>query len=165
MRYVWLYHRWSCEHMSYIRCSVAVLIVWACVCHVMCGLFSVCVCVCVYMRVRVCVCMCVYVCICVHVCVCKCVNPYSLLCSQHIVMLWPAIARYLHRIKEKILRGKLFKNFLSNTLFMQNNYHMAQNFGGRKLWRIAANKHFGRQNIGGLAALHCKISRLKIFAW
>ena len=113
----------------------------------MCGLFSVCVCVCVY----ACACVCVHVCVCVYmcacVCVCKCVNPYSLLCSQHIVMLWPAIARYLHRIKEKILRGKLFKNFLSNTLFMQNNYHMAQNFGGRKLWR---QKTLAAENFGGL---------------
>ena len=39
---------------------------------------------------------------------------------------------------------------------------MAQNFGGRKLWQIAANKHFGGQNIGRLAALHCKITRIKI---
>ena len=31
------------------------------------------------------------------------------------------------------------------------------NFGGTKLQWIAANKHFGGQNIGGLAALHCKL--------
>ena len=31
---------------------------------------------------------------------------------------------------------------------------MAQNFGGRKLWQIATNKHFGRQNIGRLDALY-----------
>ena len=37
-------------------------------------------------------------------------------------------------------------------------YRMAQNFGGRKLWRIAANKHFGGKNIGGLAALHSKVA-------
>ena len=36
------------------------------------------------------------------------------------------------------------------------------NFGGRKLWWIATNKHFGRQNIGGLAALQHKIARIKI---
>ena len=39
---------------------------------------------------------------------------------------------------------------------------MAQNFGGKNLWWIAANKNFGGQNIGGLAALHCKIARIKI---
>ena len=41
-------------------------------------------------------------------------------------------------------------------------YRIAQNFGGRKLWQIVANKHFGRQNIGRLAALHSKIARIKI---
>ena len=35
---------------------------------------------------------------------------------------------------------------------------MAQNVDGRKLWQIAINKHFGRQNIGGLAALHSEIA-------
>ena len=39
---------------------------------------------------------------------------------------------------------------------------MAQNFGSRKVWWIADNKHFGRQNIGGLAVLHSKIARIKI---
>ena len=38
-------------------------------------------------------------------------------------------------------------------------FHMAQNFGGRKLWQIATNKHFSGQNIGGL---HSKIARIKI---
>ena len=38
----------------------------------------------------------------------------------------------------------------------------ALNFGSRKLRRIVANKYFGRQNIGGLAALHSKIARIKI---
>ena len=34
---------------------------------------------------------------------------------------------------------------------------------GIKLWQIAANKHFGGQNIGGrLAALHSKIARIKL---
>ena len=42
-------------------------------------------------------------------------------------------------------------------------YRMAQNFGGTKLWRIAANKHFGGKNIGGLAALHSKVARIKVF--
>ena len=41
-------------------------------------------------------------------------------------------------------------------------YRIAQNFSGRKLWRIGADKHFGGQNIGGLAALHSKIARIKI---
>ena len=41
-------------------------------------------------------------------------------------------------------------------------YHIGQNFGGKKLWRIVANKHFGGQNIGRLAALHSKIARIKI---
>ena len=41
-------------------------------------------------------------------------------------------------------------------------YHIAQNFGGRKFWRIATNKHFGGQNIGRLAAMHCKIARIKV---
>ena len=41
--------------------------------------------------------------------------------------------------------------------------YIAQNFGGRKLWLIDANKHFGGQNIGGLAALHSKIARIKSF--
>ena len=36
-------------------------------------------------------------------------------------------------------------------------------FGGRKLWWIAANKHFGGQNIGGLTTLHCKMARIKVF--
>ena len=35
-------------------------------------------------------------------------------------------------------------------------------FGGRKLWWIAANKHLGGQNIGGLAALYSKLARIKI---
>ena len=39
---------------------------------------------------------------------------------------------------------------------------MAQNFGGRKPWWIATNKNIGGQNIGGLAALHSKIARIKI---
>ena len=39
-----------------------------------------------------------------------------------------------------------------------NIYRTAQNFGGRKLWQIVANKYFGGQNIGGLAALHSKIA-------
>ena len=39
---------------------------------------------------------------------------------------------------------------------------MAQNFGGRKLWWMAANKHFGRHNIGELAALCSKIARIKL---
>ena len=33
---------------------------------------------------------------------------------------------------------------------------MIQNFGSRQPWRIATNKHFGRQNIGELAVLHSK---------
>ena len=37
-------------------------------------------------------------------------------------------------------------------------YRKAQNFGGRKLWRIIANKHDSRQNIGRLAALHSKMA-------
>ena len=41
-------------------------------------------------------------------------------------------------------------------------YCMAKNFGGRKLWRIAANKHFVGQNIGELTTLHCKIARIKL---
>ena len=40
---------------------------------------------------------------------------------------------------------------------------MAQNFGGRKLRWIAANKYFGGQNISGLAVLHSKIARIKAF--
>ena len=40
---------------------------------------------------------------------------------------------------------------------------MAQYFGGRKRWSIAAIKHFGRQNIGGLAAVPRKIARIKVF--
>ena len=40
-------------------------------------------------------------------------------------------------------------------------YHIAQNFGGRKLKWIAANKHFGRQAIGGLAPIYVKIARIK----
>ena len=40
---------------------------------------------------------------------------------------------------------------------------MAQNFDSRKLWQIAVNKHFGRQNIGRLAALYSEISRIKAF--
>ena len=39
---------------------------------------------------------------------------------------------------------------------------MAQNFGGRKLWQIADKKHFGGQNIGGLAVLHSKTARIKL---
>ena len=39
---------------------------------------------------------------------------------------------------------------------------MAQNFGSRKHWNITTNKHFGIQNIGGLATLHSKIARIKI---
>ena len=39
---------------------------------------------------------------------------------------------------------------------------MPQNFGGRKLWWLTANKHFGKQNIGGLAVLHSKIARIKV---
>ena len=39
---------------------------------------------------------------------------------------------------------------------------MAQNFGGRKLWQIAVNKHYGGQSIGGMAVLHNKIARIKI---
>ena len=38
-------------------------------------------------------------------------------------------------------------------------YHMAQNFGNRKLWRIVADKH-SEQNIGGLVALHSEIARI-----
>ena len=41
---------------------------------------------------------------------------------------------------------------------------MAQNFGGRKFYQIAANKHFGRQNIGGLAILYSKVARIKFLA-
>ena len=41
-------------------------------------------------------------------------------------------------------------------------YHTAQNFGGIKLWQIAANKDFGGQNIGELAALYCEIAWIKI---
>ena len=40
---------------------------------------------------------------------------------------------------------------------------IAQNVGGGKLWRIAASKHFGGRNIGGLAALHSKVARIKVF--
>ena len=40
-------------------------------------------------------------------------------------------------------------------------YRMVQNFGGRKLWRIAVNKQFGRQNVGKLAMLHSKIASIK----
>ena len=40
-------------------------------------------------------------------------------------------------------------------------YRMAQNFGSRKLWQIAANKHFGGRNIGGMAALCSKLARIK----
>ena len=35
--------------------------------------------------------------------------------------------------------------------------------GGRKLWRIGANKHFGGQNIDELAVWHSKIARVKRF--
>ena len=38
-------------------------------------------------------------------------------------------------------------------------YCIAQSFGGRKLWGIAAQKHFGRKNISGLAAL---LARIKV---
>ena len=48
-------------------------------------------------------------------------------------------------------------------IFHSFTYHIAQNFGGRKLWRIGANKDFGEQNIGGLAALNSKIARIKGF--
>ena len=42
---------------------------------------------------------------------------------------------------------------------------MAQNFGGSKLWQMAANKHFGGQNIGRLGTtLHSKIARIKLLA-
>ena len=41
---------------------------------------------------------------------------------------------------------------------------MAQNFSGRKLWRIAANRHFSGQNIGRLAVLYSKIARIKVMA-
>ena len=50
----------------------------------------------------------------------------------------------------------------SISLLIHCGYCMAQNFGGKNLWWIAANKNFGGQNIGGLAALHCKIARIKI---
>ena len=40
---------------------------------------------------------------------------------------------------------------------------MVKDFGGRKLGWIAANMHFCEQNIGRLAALHCKIVRIKVF--
>ena len=60
----------------------------------------------------------------------------------------------------KFMRPKIL---ILNILSQNWAYRMAQNFGGRKLWRIAANKHFSRQNIGGLAALHSKIARIKAF--
>ena len=40
-------------------------------------------------------------------------------------------------------------------------YCMAQNFGSRKHWQIAVNKHYGRQ---GFSTLHSKIARIKIVA-
>ena len=55
------------------------------------------------------------------------------------------------------------KEVLYKRITIETEYYMAQNFGGRKLWRIAANKHFGGQNIGGLATLHSKIARIKAF--
>ena len=40
---------------------------------------------------------------------------------------------------------------------------MAQSFGGRKLWCIAAQKYFGRKKIGGSTALYSKsVIRIKI---
>ena len=41
-------------------------------------------------------------------------------------------------------------------------YCIAQNIGGRKVWWIAAQKHFGRKNIGGLAVVHSKLARINI---
>ena len=32
-------------------------------------------------------------------------------------------------------------------------YHIAQNFGGQKHWRIGVQKDIGGKNIGGLVAL------------
>ena len=37
------------------------------------------------------------------------------------------------------------------------------NFSSRKLWQTVVNKHFGRQNIGGLAALCSKTATIKVF--
>ena len=42
-------------------------------------------------------------------------------------------------------------------------YRITQNFGSRKAWWITVQKHFGRKNIGGLAALHSKSARIKLY--
>jgi len=41
-------------------------------------------------------------------------------------------------------QNKFYAKFSSHTV-----YHIAQNFGGRKLWRIHPSKHFGGKNFGG----------------
>ena len=40
---------------------------------------------------------------------------------------------------------------------------IAQNFSGRKLWQIVANKHFGNKTLADWPhVLHSKIARIKI---
>ena len=43
------------------------------------------------------------------------------------------------------------------------NYHQVPH--GTKLWQIATNKHFGTQNIGGLAALYSNRSGATTIKW
>ena len=58
--------------------------------------------------------------------------------------------------------NKIHENLIPMKVNNHTVYRIAQNFGGRKLWQIVVNKHFGEQNIGRLAVLHSKIARIKI---
>ena len=104
-----------------------------------------CICVCVHVRVGACGCACMHVCMYVCVYVCICVQGYK-------KRLYLALAINIMEgcsLSNKVCQGHLPKK-IQVILY------------GTKLWLITANKHFGRQSIGGLAALYSKIARIEI---